>query len=83
MSARANSHCHTLGVCQSRKPACSGCAWKPLAPGTVAGPYARQRRWPVLRGWLDRMALALLAVAVLAALSLTVGLLLGYLGSVK
>lgn len=34
--------CFELGVCQSRKPACQGCNWQ-LAPGTIRGPYRRQR----------------------------------------
>lgn len=34
--------CFELGAYQSRKPACQGCNWQ-LAPGTIRGPYRRQR----------------------------------------
>ena len=60
MSARAGAHCDELGLCQRRKPACGGCAWKPLAPGVVTGPYARKRRW------VGRTVLVIAVIAVLA-----------------
>lgn len=48
--------CFELGVCQGRKPACSGCSWQ-LAPGVVDGPYQRlrslgTRRFFKVVGWL-------------------------------
>lgn len=73
--------CDQLGLCQHRKPACGGCAWR-LAPGTVEGPFKRKRSSWLARNW----RYLLIVVAVLAqpfllmAAAGSLGFLLGYLG---
>jgi hypothetical protein len=34
--------CRELGVCQARKPACTGCQSR-FAPGVIEGPYQRNK----------------------------------------
>lgn len=38
--------CLELGVCQSRRPSCTGCESQPLqlVPGVIDGPYRREGR---------------------------------------
>lgn len=58
--------CFELGVCQGRKPACSGCSWQ-LAPGVIDGPYKRLRRDPFVRACMRWVPWALGASAVVGA----------------
>ena len=67
--------CVSLGMCQSRKPACDGCTWQ-LAPGVIDGPHHRK---PARKSWAATIGTALLAAALLASLALTIGLASGYL----
>jgi hypothetical protein len=67
--------CASLGICQSRKPACDGCTTQ-FAPGVIDGPYSRKR---ARSGYAAAIGKAVLAAAVLASLSLSLGLIVGYL----
>lgn len=58
----------------SRNPACEGCTWQ-LAPGVIDGPYSRK---PARNQLAIAVGKALLAAAVLASLSITIGFTLGY-----
>lgn len=70
--------CASLGICQSRKPACEGCSSLPaqFAPGVIDGPHRRKRAG---NPWVAAIGNALLAAAVLASLSLSLGLIVGYM----
>ena len=66
-----------LGICQSHKPACKGCDW-PFAPGAIEGPFTRaQHRHAFARASI--FAKVVLALALLASLSMVLGFAAGYL----
>lgn len=80
--------CDTLGLCQGRDPACTGCSHStqrlPLgrhyfAPGTIEGGSARPKRWG-LRNGVRWVAAACLAATVLASCSYSAGYLSVMLG---
>lgn len=69
--------CDELGLCQQRKPACVGCSWQmELAPGVIDGPYSRKRADTGVAAFVVK---ALLVVALVASISLTIGFAAGYL----
>jgi hypothetical protein len=72
-------NCTSLGVCQSRKPACQGCNWS-FAPGSIEGPFTRAQHRHALK-WTSVFAKVVLALALLACLSVVLGFFLGYLGA--
>lgn len=87
--------CDSLGACQCRLPACSGCTWvastasrlagHAFAPGVVTvHPSARRaalrRWWRVAYRWAR---MGLLAALVLASLAMALGYMVGsYMGGV-
>ncbi|OYZ03472.1 MAG: hypothetical protein B7Y42_00395 [Polaromonas sp. 28-63-22] len=69
--------CASLGICQSRKPACDGCTTQ-FAPGVIDGPYSRKRPDTGVAAFVVK---ALLVAALVASISLTIGFAAGYLTS--
>lgn len=73
------NNCCDYGCDQS--PNCPARRGQAFAPGTIDGPYRRERRRLLSAGQVEAIGRAVLFMAVLAALAATLGFITGYINA--